>query len=164
MVFGVLNGLILRPLNVPQPERLYLIEHGRDKSTTLSYPDYLDLRDHNRGFDGLAASNTSEVGLDTGGNPSRAWGDEVSGNYFDVLGIQPYLQRFLPGVRRARPEQRSVYRAHLCLLAHPFSGRSRRSGPHPSPEQASFYHHRCSAAGVPRGCVVFLSRFLCAAG
>ncbi len=94
VVFSVLNALILRPLNVPKPESLYLVEHGRDKWTTLSYPDYLDLRDRNRSFDGMAASNTSEAGLETGGNPSRAWVDKVSGNYFDVLGIQPYLGRF----------------------------------------------------------------------
>jgi MacB-like periplasmic core domain len=94
VVFAILNALILRPLNVPRPESLYLIEHGRDKSTGLSYPDFLDLRDHNRSFDGIAVSNTSEVGLDAGGGASHAWADDVSANYFDVLGIQPYLGRF----------------------------------------------------------------------
>ena len=95
VVFSVLNALILRPLNVPRPESLYTIEHGSDKSIALSYPDYLDLRDRNRSFEGLAAFNNFQVGLDTGENPSLAWIDEVSGNYFDVLGIQPYLGRFL---------------------------------------------------------------------
>ena len=52
VVFGVLNALILRPLNVPQAESLYGIEHGNDKSAFQSYPDYLDLRDRNRSFDG----------------------------------------------------------------------------------------------------------------
>jgi predicted permease len=94
VVFSVLNALLLRPLNVSQPESLYIIEHGSDKSTGLSYPDYLDVRDRNRTFDGVAASNTSEVGLDTGNNPSHAWADQVTGNYFDVLRIQPYLGRF----------------------------------------------------------------------
>ena len=59
-----------------------------------SYPDYLDLRDRNRSFDDLAAYNIAQVGLDTGNNPSQRWGYEVSGNYFDALGIQPYLGRF----------------------------------------------------------------------
>ncbi|MBZ5724295.1 MAG: ABC transporter permease [Acidobacteriia bacterium] len=94
VVFGVLNALILRPLNVPRPESLYTIEHGSDKSLELSYPDYLDLRDRNRSFEGLAAYNNGEAGLDTDGNPSRAFVDEVSGNYFDVFGIRPYLGRF----------------------------------------------------------------------
>ena len=35
-----------------------------------------------------------EVGVDTGGNPSTAWPYLAGGNYFDALGIQPYLGRF----------------------------------------------------------------------
>jgi predicted permease len=95
VVFGVLNALILRPLDVPHPESLYTIEHWSDKSLALSYPDYLDLRDHNRSFDGLAGYNGTQAGLDTGGSPARAFVDEVTGNYFDVFGIQPYLGRFI---------------------------------------------------------------------
>ena len=36
----------------------------------------------------------AQAGLDTGEGPVRAWGYNTSGNYFDVLGIQPYLGRF----------------------------------------------------------------------
>ena len=97
VVFGVLNALILRPLNVPQAQSLWGIERGSDKAVNHSYPDYLDLRDRNRSFDGLAAYNVTPVGLDTGNNPSGAWILEVTGNYFDVLGIQPYLGRFFHG-------------------------------------------------------------------
>lgn len=93
VVFGVLNALILRPLDVPQPESLYAIEHS-DITLEFSYPDYVDLRDRNRSFESLAAYNNSEAGLDTGGNPTRAFVDEVSGNYFDAFRIQPYLGRF----------------------------------------------------------------------
>jgi predicted permease len=95
VVFSALNGLILRPLNLPRAESLYLLEHGSDKSLSHSYPDYLDLRDRNRSFDGLVAYNITQVGLDTGKNASRAWEYEVSWNYFDVLEIQPYLGRVL---------------------------------------------------------------------
>ena len=95
VVFGALNGLILRPLNVPQAQSLYTIERASDKLATESYPNYLDLRDRNRSFDGLAAFNIDPAGFDTGGNSSRVWVFEVSGNYFDVLGIQPYLGRLI---------------------------------------------------------------------
>jgi len=91
VVFSALNGLILRPLNVPHPESLFQVGGPNDPSH--SYPDYLDLRDRNRSFDGLAAYQFSTAGLDTGKNPSSAWVSEVSGNYFDILGIQPYLGR-----------------------------------------------------------------------
>ena len=93
VVFGVLNALILRPLNVPRAESLYGIQHAH-ASMYESYPDYLDLRDRNRSFEGLAAYSIVEVGLDSAGNPARSWGDAVSGNYFDVLSIQPYAGRF----------------------------------------------------------------------
>jgi predicted permease len=94
VVFGVLNALILRPLNVPQAQSLWGIERGNDKAVNQSYPDYLDLRDRNRSFEDLVAYNVASVGLDTGNNPYGAWIFEVTGNYFDALGIQPYLGRF----------------------------------------------------------------------
>ncbi|MGA8029118.1 MAG: ABC transporter permease [Bryobacteraceae bacterium] len=93
LVFSVLNALILRPLNVPQAQTLYGLERRTDLGSE-SYPNYLDVRDRNRSFDGLAAFTISAAALNTGKNPSRAWIEEASGNYFDVLGIQPYLGRF----------------------------------------------------------------------
>jgi len=94
VVFAVLNALILRPLNVPDQDSLYTIERGSEKQQVTSYPDYLDLRDRNRSFDGLTAYILTQVVLDTGGNPSEIWGYEVTGNYFDAMKIQPYLGRF----------------------------------------------------------------------
>jgi len=94
VVFGVLNALILRPLNVPDAQSLYTIERGGYKEQATSYPDYLDLRDRNRSFDGLTAYILTQVVLDTGRNPSEIWGYEVTGNYFDAMKIQPYLGRF----------------------------------------------------------------------
>jgi predicted permease len=94
VVFGVLNALILRPLNVPDAQSLYTIERGGYKQQATSYPDYLDLRDRNRSFDGLTAYILTQVALDTGKNPSEVWGYEVTGNYFDAMKIQPYLGRF----------------------------------------------------------------------
>ena len=91
IVFGVLNALILRPLNVPQADRLFVLQHGSDWH---SYPDYLDLRRRNRSFDDIAVWAISQAGLDTGSDPSKVWAYETSGNYFDVLSVQPYLGRF----------------------------------------------------------------------
>jgi predicted permease len=99
IVFSVLNALILRPLNVPHPENLFMVERAfqSDTSPSHSYPDYRDLRDRNHSFDQLISYNImGGVGLDTGrGNPAVVWPYMVSGNYFDALGIQPYLGRFL---------------------------------------------------------------------
>ena len=94
VVFGLLNGLILRPLNLPHEESLYGIERSDEDNPVESYPDYIDLRDRNRSFESLAAYKIIEAGFDTGDNATRAFGYEVSGNYFDALGIQPWRGRF----------------------------------------------------------------------
>jgi predicted permease len=94
VVFGVMNAFILRPLNVPHPESLYGLWRTHDGTMYESYPDYLDLRDRNHSFENLIAYGMSEVGLDTGDNPTRAWAIETSGNYFDALGLEPYLGHF----------------------------------------------------------------------
>ncbi len=93
VVFGVLNALILRPLKVPQAESLFVIQHGSDGGSH-SHPDYLDLRQRNRSFDDMAVFAIRQSGLDTGKDPSNVWQYETSGNYFDVLRIQPYIGRF----------------------------------------------------------------------
>jgi predicted permease len=94
IVFGMLDALILHPLNLTHEDTLFAIQHGSDHHPSQSYPDYIDLRDRNHSFDDLAAYSIDPAGLDTGKSTSRAWVYEVSGNYFDVLGIQPYLGRF----------------------------------------------------------------------
>jgi len=93
VVFGVMNGLILRPLNVPQPESLWATVYGEDPGYQ-SYLNYRDLRDRNHTFEDLAAFNFAFVGLDTGKDPSVASGFATTGNYFDVLKAHPYLGRF----------------------------------------------------------------------
>ena len=99
IVFSVLNALVLRPLNVPHPDNLFMVEryYGAETTPSQSYLDYRDLRDMNRSFDSLVTySIVGGVGLDTGtGNPSVVWPYMISGNYFDALGIQPYLGRFI---------------------------------------------------------------------
>src|SRR6202453_1004081 len=97
VVFAVLNAFILRPLNVPHAESLYGPWRLSSNDMAESYPDYLDMRDRNRSFESLVAYDVTEAGLDTGSDPSRTWVEEASGNYFDALGLQPYLGRFFHG-------------------------------------------------------------------
>jgi predicted permease len=93
VVFGVLNALVLRPVNVPHAQNLYMVQ--RLQYPSQSYPDYVDLRDRNRTFESMITYYImGPVGVDTGGNPSTAWPYLASGNYFDAMGIQPQLGRF----------------------------------------------------------------------
>jgi hypothetical protein len=93
VVFSIMNAFIIRPLNVPHADSLYGLWRLQE-NLSESYPDYVDLRDRNRSFDALAAYNITAAGLATGDNPTRAWMYETSGNYFEVLGLRPYLGRF----------------------------------------------------------------------
>jgi predicted permease len=86
-----------------------------DKDLGHSYPDYLDLRDRNHSFDDLAAFSIVQVALDTGNNPSRVWGVEASGNYFDALRIRPYLGRFFHGSDEHGPNS-----APYIVLSYPY--------------------------------------------
>jgi hypothetical protein len=88
VVFSVMNALVLRPVNVPHAQNLYMVQ--RLQYPSQSYPDYLDLRDKNRTFESLVTFDiVGPVGVDTGGGPATAWPYLASGNYFDALGIQP---------------------------------------------------------------------------
>lgn len=93
LVFALLNALVLRPLKVPAPDTFYGLDHV-GPLLYLTYPEYLDLRDRNHSLTGIAAENYGQAALDTGNDPVRAWLLEVSGNYFDLIGIHPILGRF----------------------------------------------------------------------
>lgn len=94
VVFSVLNGLILRPLNVPDGQGLYAIQRTDDKELGQSYPDFVDLRERNHSFEDVTGYGIVQAALDTGDKPSLLWGVEASGNYFDALHIEPYVGRF----------------------------------------------------------------------
>jgi predicted permease len=113
VVFSALNACLLRPLNVPQPESLYGLQFGEGVKGAQSYPNYLDFRDRNNSFNDLAAYHMALVGLDTGKNPSRVWIYEVTGNYFDVLKIQPFLGRFFHS-----SDEHGAHSAPYIVLSH----------------------------------------------
>lgn len=91
VVFGVMNALILRPLDVANADRLTQIVHREQGYDSHSYPDYLDLRARSHTFSDLAAFRIAQTGLSAGGSAQKSWLYEVSGNYFDLLGVQPAL-------------------------------------------------------------------------
>lgn len=94
VVFSVLNAVVVRPLNVSKPQRLYNIEHKQHGWYSQSYPNYLDYRDRNRTFDGMVAYDSMSAALSIGQTTTKNFGYLASGNYFDVLGAQPLLGRF----------------------------------------------------------------------
>ena len=95
VVFGVLNAAILRPLHVAGAERLWQIEHQEHGFMSHSYPDYQDMRAQNSTFSDMAAFRIDEAALNSGGAAKKSWIYEVSGSYFDMLGVQPEMGRLI---------------------------------------------------------------------
>jgi len=115
VVFSVLNALILRPLNVPQPHSLYLVEHKEHGSYFQSYPDYLDYRDRNSTFSGMAIYDSATAAISVGKSSVKSFGYLASGNYFDLLGVQPALGRFFHAGDEHGPKS-----APYIVLSHDF--------------------------------------------
>ncbi|MDQ2777252.1 MAG: ABC transporter permease, partial [Acidobacteriota bacterium] len=94
MVFTLVNTVLFRPLPVKDPQRLVFFNEG-ESGVNMSYPNYRDFRDRNDVLSGLAAYRFTPLNLSIHGDKNRrVWGYEATGNYFDLLGVQPRLGRF----------------------------------------------------------------------
>jgi predicted permease len=96
-IFSVANALLIRDLPVDDPSSLVsisLVDRENTPYHAVSYPEYRDLRDRTRSLAGLVSFTDASVSFSTGGQPERMLGTIVSGNYFEVLGIEPAVGRF----------------------------------------------------------------------
>lgn len=97
VVFSVVNGLLLRPLAATHPEQLASIvvvrQDNQGQYGDLSWPNYVDLRDQNASFSGIAGHALTWVAFGATDKPDLVYGEFVTGNYFDVLGVKPALGR-----------------------------------------------------------------------
>jgi ABC-type antimicrobial peptide transport system permease subunit len=91
-IFSLVNGVLLKPLPYPDPDRLvsiYQIFQG--SKAQLDYPDYFDFRANQRAFDSLTAYYNDDVTLTGQGEPERIRGIYASGSLFKVLVISEHL-------------------------------------------------------------------------
>ena len=95
-IFSWVNSTLLNPIpGATRTNQLLSVEKGDEDD--FSYLDYRDLREENRSFPGLGASKMVALDLTGSGMPERIFGQLVSANFFDVLGVRPSLGRnFLP--------------------------------------------------------------------
>jgi len=115
-IFSLVNGVLLRPLpGVGDPDNLVTLERTQNgKKSSAAYPDYVDYRDHNSSFVGLAAHCGTPLSFNEGA-PEHLRGDLVSGNYFSVLGATPAFGRLI------EPEDDDQPGAHaVAVLGHAF--------------------------------------------
>ena len=94
IVFGVLQTLALRSLDVPHAEQVMTLQ-PKNAGPFVSYPEVRDVRDGNTVFSAVAVYEFQDFGLEANGVTRPVWGAEVSGQYFDVVGIKPFLGRLL---------------------------------------------------------------------
>src|SRR5258705_2622047 len=94
IVFGVLQALVLRSLDVPNADRVMTLQ-PKTGGPFLSFPEVRDVRDGNSVFSAVAAFEVQDFGLEANGVTRPVWGYEVSGQYFEVVGIKPFLGRLL---------------------------------------------------------------------
>jgi MacB-like periplasmic core domain len=95
IVFSVLQALILRPIDVPNGAQVMTLAHKKQTYPFFSYPEVRDVRDGNSVFSAVAADMIQNFGVEADGVTRSIWGAEVSGQYFEVVGIKPFLGRLL---------------------------------------------------------------------
>jgi macrolide transport system ATP-binding/permease protein len=96
-MFTVINAVLIRPVpGVANPDGLVILERLQKNNPDFAfgYPDYLDYRDQNQSFTGLAARCRTSLAL-IQGTTERITGELVSGNYFSVLGVNPAFGRLI---------------------------------------------------------------------
>jgi predicted permease len=117
-MFSVADGLILRPLPIPDANELVIVSAttpAGELRSAISYPDFADLRDRTHRFDGVAAIDGVVASLARHRDePAQGtFGQAVSANFFDLLRIRLALGRgFLP------EEDRIAGRDAVVVLAH----------------------------------------------
>jgi predicted permease len=102
-IFSLTDQVLLRALPVRDPSRLAIVRaegwktghvsSDGDDTMSFSYPEYKDLRENRPAFSGLLARYGLSLNVSANGSTQRASGELVSGNYFDVLGVEPALGR-----------------------------------------------------------------------
>lgn len=115
-IFGLVDALLLRPLPIVKaPSELVLLVRGDGRGPTLSYPDFKVLREQNEVLSDLTLYTQAPISFGNNVRSEVVLGAMVSGNYFDVLGIDPSLGRsFLP-------EEDSTPGSHpVVVLSHSF--------------------------------------------
>jgi putative ABC transport system permease protein len=98
-MFSIVNAVLLRPLPVPQPNRLYWIsEHLFNFGQEMAFAgDYFTIREEARTFSQMAAFNTSGVNWTGTDRPQQLIAARVTASFFPLFGIEPlYGDTFRP--------------------------------------------------------------------
>ncbi|HEV2834693.1 MAG TPA: ABC transporter permease [Pyrinomonadaceae bacterium] len=115
-IFSVVNTVLLRPLPYKDPEQLVMVwedatRHGYPRDTP-AVANFIDWRDQNTVFSGMAAIDHMNFNLTGIGDPERLTGRRVSGNLFSMLGVEPQLGRVFTPAEDQQGSHRVVVLSH----------------------------------------------------
>ena len=98
LVFSLANGLLLRPLPYPQPERIIAVTESDAKdpysNSQIPFPNYYDIRARTRLLEDVGVYVPSQSPLRGEGSAERVPSAAVSDGIFRVLGVEPLLGRY----------------------------------------------------------------------
>ena len=126
VMFSVVDSLVIHPLDNPEPDQLVALrsKSADNPNLPISPADFLDWKDASRSFASMAALSGGSLTLTGEGDPRRMRAMNVTGNYFDVLGIKPALGRtFLPEETESSGQSRVVLLSYQLWLSV-FGGRT----------------------------------------
>jgi putative ABC transport system permease protein len=94
-IFSVVNGVLLRPLPYPEPDRLVRLyeQTSRGRRVSASYPNFKDWHERLRAFDGIAGYQGGPTTVLGGSEPVFADVYSVTKDFWKVLGVRPGLGR-----------------------------------------------------------------------
>jgi putative ABC transport system permease protein len=116
-IFSVVNGVLLRPLDYPEPDRLMILRETQlpdFPEFSVAPPNYLDWAQRLKSFESIAAICGTSLNLTGEGEPQRLVGSRATARYFETYGIKPIVGRTFLAEEDARGKN------HVVVLSYPF--------------------------------------------
>src|SRR5215216_3681193 len=118
-IFSVVNGILLRPLPYPEPERMVAVWHTPPQESfpgmtrfSVSPGNYLDWKEQSRAFEQMAVYQYVGLSMSAGGDPVPVTGAAVSSDFFSVLRTQAFKGRTFS------PDEEQQGRDQVVVLGH----------------------------------------------
>ena len=156
-MFSLADALIFRPLPVPKPNQVVTVSDSAPDLALapqgyISYPDYVDLRDKNKSFAGLAAAAYTFVGMaeQPAALPHLRLALTVSGNFFETLEVVPALGRTFTADEDRVPGRDAVAVLSYDTWQQRFASGPQRDRPDHPLERCPVHHHWRGVQAVQR--------------